>query len=135
MKRGSIVLSRGDRIVSLVWTGTREPRALPAGSWHMRTTRIERTKGKTHWFISSTSPHGEPLDLPAGKTTRAEVSPIVVFRGKATRKGRTLQLGFAITGKDKRGLSIYRNYKRVPVRYDVRGRGGRILHSGRMNYG
>jgi hypothetical protein len=50
------------------------------------------------------------------------------------KKGR-LQLGFGIQGADGRGLSVYRNDKRVPVTYKLLARKGRVLASGGMNYG
>jgi len=130
-------MTSGARSASLVWSGdAAEPRALPAGTWRVRTTRIERvTKAGEHWFVSSTSPHGQELELENGKTAKLEVSPVVMFAAKAQRQGRTLQLGFAITGKDRRGLSVYRNKKRVPVRYEVTDKDGNVLSSGRMNYG
>jgi hypothetical protein len=145
MARGSVVLSSpGRRDVALVWNGKAdakrpEPRALPPGKWRVRTTRIERTKAGEHWFLSASSPHGQKLELEAGKPAHVEVAAVVVFNGKAARKGNGLQLGFTITSRDPggghRGMSIYKNKKRVPVLYEVRDTDGKVLSSGRMNYG
>ena len=44
-------------------------------------------------------------------------------------------LGFGITDAHKRGLSIYRNDRRVVVTYKMFAKDGRVLKSGRMNYG
>ncbi|MFQ5506492.1 MAG: hypothetical protein ACE5F1_17115, partial [Planctomycetota bacterium] len=71
----------------------------------------------------------------AGKTTRIELDPSVHFEGKARFKGQRLMLAFAIRGGDGRGLSIYREFKRVPVRYRILGKKGRVLAKGRLNYG
>jgi hypothetical protein len=45
-----------------------------------------------------------------------------------------LTLGFGITTKDKRGLSVYRDGKRVPVIYKVFDKKGKVLAQGTMNY-
>ncbi|MHC4957726.1 MAG: hypothetical protein ACYTGN_05065 [Planctomycetota bacterium] len=51
------------------------------------------------------------------------------------RRGGGLQLGFSITGADGRGLSIYRNGKRVAVSYRLVDGNGKVLDRGPMNYG
>ncbi len=51
------------------------------------------------------------------------------------RKKGQLQLGFGIRGADGRGLSVYRNDKRVPVTYKVLSSKGKPLAWGKMNYG
>ncbi|MHC4450497.1 MAG: hypothetical protein ACYS0E_10250 [Planctomycetota bacterium] len=45
-----------------------------------------------------------------------------------------MTLGFGITTKDKRGLSVYRDGKRVPVIYKVFDKKGKVLAQGTMNY-
>ncbi|MHC4550974.1 MAG: hypothetical protein ACYTEZ_19665 [Planctomycetota bacterium] len=137
VRAGSVTLAgpRGD--VTLVWNGeTKErARALPPGVYRVRTTRVERTKDGTHWFISSTSPPRAPVAVRAGKTTHVRVGDTVHFESRVRRHGNELRLGFAIKGADGRGLSVYKDGRRVPVTFNVLSKKGRVLASGTMNYG
>jgi hypothetical protein len=133
-RTGSVVLAGPNSDVTLVWRegGTR---ALSAGTYRVRTTRIERRKKGVHWFLSSTSPPRERITVKVDHTARIEVGATVHFKCRVRRQGDRMQLGFAITGADGRGLSIYKNDRRVPVAYQVLGKDGRVLASGTMNYG
>lgn len=137
---GSLILAGPDGDVTLVWTDGEkgDTRAVSAGEYRLRTTRIERTKGGEHWFLSSTGPKQEAKSLRAGRTTQIDVADTVHFRGRIQRhpkqEGR-LQLGFSIQAADGRGLSVYKDDKRVPVTYEVLSGGGDVLASGTMNYG
>lgn len=135
LEAGSIVLAGPKGDVALVWTGPNQERGLPPGRYRLRTTRVERLKGKEHWFLSSTGPPGKAFDVEAGKTTRIEVPATVHFKPVVRRHGAKLQLGFSIVAGDGRGLSVYRDDRRVPVRYKVLDEDGRELVAGRMNYG
>ena len=134
-KAGSIVLQRGDRLLTLHWPKDDKDlrRRLPAGEYLLRTTRLEREKGGVPWFLSSTGPAKRKLHLKKG--TKLSIDDSVMFRSSARRRGGKLQLGFGITTKDKRGLSIYRDGKRVPVTYRVLDKKGKVLAQGTMNYG
>ena len=101
----------------------------------MKTTRIARTLGKSHWFLSQTGPPLPPRQLTPDKATNIDVGDSVHFTPRVQRKKGRLQLGFGIQGADGRGLSVYRNDKRVPVTYKLLARKGRVLASGGMNYG
>lgn len=120
--------------VTLVWSKGGK-RALPAGTYRVRTTRVERERGGMHWFLSSTSPPRESITIKAGRTVRVEVDDAVHFTCRARRKDDRIQLGFAIKGADGRGLSVYKNDRRVPVTYKVLAKDGKVLASGTMNYG
>lgn len=139
LEAGSIVLKGDKGDVALVWKQGEKghERALPPGPYYLRTTRVERVKGKNHWFLSSTGPQqGAAMKLKAGKAKRIDVAATVHFHAmmKPNKKG-AFQLGFSIKGADGRGLSVYRNDKRVPVTYEVLAKGGKVLASGSMNYG
>ena len=68
--------------------------------------------------------------------SRLEVGTTVRFKGLVRGfRGNNLLLGFQITGADGRGLSIYRDGKRVRVTYRVRSKKGKVLAEGAMNYG
>ena len=135
---GSLILAGpGGDVAALVWKFDDKDRrrALPPGAYRLRTTRIERMAGKDHWFLSSTGPPGAERVLKADKTARIEVGDTVHFAAKARRKGGRLQLNFAIRGADHRGLSVYKNDKRVPVTWRQLSKKGKVLASGKMNYG
>ena len=131
---GSIVLAGPDGDVTLVWRKG-GARALPAGTYRVRTTRVEREKGGVHWFLSSTSPPREGITVKARRTVRLEVDQAVHFEPRIRRKGDRVQLGFTIKAADGRGLSVYRNDRRVPVTYSVLSKKGEVLASGTMNFG
>jgi len=125
--------------VTVVWAGESGPRArhLRPGSYRLRTIRIEREHEGKHWFISSTGPAGKPRELAAGKALRIDASAEVHFEGVVRRKGKgkELQLGFSIKSAAGRGLSVYRDGKRVPVTYELLARDGKVVVSGPMTYG
>lgn len=138
IETGSVVLARGDRRITLAWKKGDDSRrrALPAGSYRLRTTRVERVdKDGTRWFVSLSGPGGRKLRIATGKTNRLVIDTAVHFKGKVKRRGHRLQLAMAITGANGRGLSIYKNGKRVAVDYKLLDAKGRVLARGRMNYG
>lgn len=125
--------------VTLVWTDGEKDQArpVPPGSYALRTTRVERTQGGVTWFISSTGPAGDAMALRAGATRRIAVTDTVHFEAMVQRAGASgaLQLGFAVRAADGRGLSVYRDDRRVPVTFEVLSKAGKVLASGTMNYG
>ena len=116
--------------------------ALPPGKYRVRTTRIVR-----EGFILSSAGAPEPsfvVDDPrkgpartmdVAETARLEVGDVVRFAAHAKRKGTKLQLGFGIKGADGRGLTVYKDDKRVPVTYRVLAQDGQVLAEGTMTYG
>ena len=132
-----MILQRGDQLVSLVWSAKDKDRrrALPAGDYRLRTTRIEREKDRAWWFLSSTGPAGRKIQVAPRSPTKLTIDDTVVFKGNARLHGNKLQLGFSINGPDKRGLSVYKNGKRVPVTYKVLNNKGKVIARGQMNYG
>lgn len=130
-----MVLAQGDRMLAVVWKkGDRDlRREVPAGDYTVRTTRIERMKGKQWWFVSSTGK--TKLVVEKNKTTKFIADDAVQFRGNANVRDGKLQLGFGISGADKRGLSVYRDGKRVPVTYRLLDKNGKAVAKGTMNYG
>jgi hypothetical protein len=132
---GSAVLAGPDGELTLTWDAKTTERALPPGEHRVRTTRIEREKDGVHWLVSQAGKPEPELVVKEGEAARLAVDETVRFEGKAKRHGRALQLGFSITGADGRGLSVYKNDKRVPVAYKVVGAHGDVLAEGTMNYG
>ena len=134
---GTIFLRGPDGDVGLDWKKDDESRerALPPGAYHLRTVRVEHTSGKDHWFVSISGQHGPKYKLCQGDTTKIAVPTKVKFKAHARRRGGEVRLGFGITDVNRRGLSIYRNDRRVVVTYKMVSRDGRLLKSGKMNYG
>ncbi len=138
---GSVVLARGDRLFTLVWsskdTAKTRRRALPAGEYRVRTTRIEGQKDGAWWFLSSTGPAGEGRKVRVTKrdATKFSIADTVVFEAIVRQHRGKMMLGFSIAGTDGRGLSVYRDGKRVPVAYKILGKKGKTLAQGTMNYG
>jgi hypothetical protein len=120
--------------VTLVWQKG-GVRALPAGIYRVRTTRVEREKGGVHWFLSATSQPREQYTVKAGRAVRIAFDDTVHFEPRIRRQGDRMQLGFTIKAADGRGLSVYKNDRRVPVTYKVLAKKGAVLASGTMNYG
>jgi hypothetical protein len=132
---GSVVLSGRGGDVQLVWTKEKRTWSLPPGAYRLRTSRVEREKDGEHWFLSSCGPPNKPFALEA-KEHRLDPGDTVHFQGmfRGWKQDR-LVLGFAIRGADGRGLSIYRQDRRVPVTFEVLDKSGDVLEQGRMNYG
>ncbi|MGQ0612684.1 MAG: hypothetical protein ACT4PV_02885 [Planctomycetaceae bacterium] len=134
---GSLILKGPQGDVALVWSETSAGAscAVPAGEYRLKSSRVERMAEGTHWFLSSTGAPGQPIALAAGKTLRIAAGGAVHFKGTAKRHGAELQLRFSIQGADGRGLSVYRDDRRVPVLFKVLGAKDAVLAIGSMSYG
>jgi len=128
-----ILIGSGRPVTVRVGNGKKAP--VPEGRFLLRTVRVQREKDGVAWFTSSTGPGGKPTRVRAGETTKVNLDPTVHFEAQAKRDKGELRLGFAIRGADGRGLSIYRDWKRVSIRYEVLDASGKALAGGRMNYG
>lgn len=126
---GTAVLAgpAGER--TLVWDPKGPAPELPLGTYRVRTTRILREN-----FLISSTGMPEPSLAVTGKA-ELKLDETVRFRCRATRKGEKLQLGFNISAPDGRGLSVYKDDRRVPVAYKVLGKDGEVLAQGKMTYG
>ncbi len=132
---GSVVLSGKQGLVRLTWKKGQREHYLSPGDYRIRNLRVVEKKGKETWFLSSTQPRGRALQVEAGSPLHLRLTRGILFGGKARWKGRELMLGFGLRDSQGRGLSIYRNGKRVPIRYELLSSSGKRLQSGEMNYG
>jgi hypothetical protein len=134
---GSATVVRGDRLYRLAWPldDKDKRRMLAPGKYIVRTTRIERKKGESTWFFSASSPKGRPLTVERTGRTKLALSDRLMLKGHAKPKGKGLQLGFGLRCTDGRGVSVYRDGKRIAVRYRVLDKNGNTLAKGAMNYG
>lgn len=136
---GTVVLAGKDGEVQLAWTKDEKGRArpVPPGEYRIRTVRIERERDEIVWTISQAGPNGRTLQLEKGKTLKLEFEELIVFRIVKTKRKQknVLRLGVSLTGTDRRGITIYRDGKRVPITYLFRTETRRIIWRGKMNYG
>lgn len=112
-------------------------RALPAGTYTLTGYRIVRKdEAGKEWFISATSGHGiRKIQVLSGKVSRVTLDDAIMVTCRAQPKRGVLRIQMAIQGEHHSGLSIYRDAKRIPIRYAVRNRQGKTLTSGAMEYG
>ena len=115
--------------MTLVWDPKGPAPEAPPGKYRVRTTRISREN-----FLISAAAGPEPA-LTVKDKAELKVDETVRFDGHARIHGKKLDLGFSIKGKDGRGLSVYKDGKRVPVNYKVLAKDGAVLAEGTMNYG
>ena len=131
----------------LEWNGDDRPsdrdrtaglRALKPGRYSVTGYRISRTNDKGEdWFISGILPrHGRAIQVTPGKIIRLAFTPDITIacRGHAAPDGR-FAVRAMIAGKDRSGLSIYRNGKRISMAYKISAADGEKLEAGKMNYG
>lgn len=138
---GSAVLSGPDGEVTLAWDAKTTEYALAAGKYRVRTTRIVRE----NWIISSAGAPEPALtvrlcaqparSMDVAETAHLRIDETVRFQCSAKRKGAKLQLGFSINAADGRGLTVYKDDRRVPVTYKVLAKDGTVLAEGTMTYG
>ena len=135
---GTVVLEGPAGEFQLAWSGQEKSRmrGVPPGRYTIRTVRIERVRDGIVWMISQSGPGGRVVTLQADKVFRLEFKEVVAFRfvRRPLRPGR-LQLEFVLTGSDGRGISIYRNSRRVELVYKLRSASRRVVERGRMVYG
>ncbi len=139
LERGSghLVLSgeRGEFAPAWRASDVERARGLPAGRYHLRTARLERELEGTHWCVSISGPPAPSLTLDAGRTRVLSVDGGIHFAAQARAEEGEIKLGFSIRSADRRGLSIYRDDRRVSVSYAVRAPSGEVLRTGTMSYG
>lgn len=126
---GSAVLAGPEGDVTLVWDPKGPAPEAPPGKYRVRSTWIARD----NWIISASA--GPEPALTVKDKAELKVDETVRFDGHAKLHGKKLDLGFSIKGKDGRGLSVYKDGKRVPVNYKVLAKDGAVLAQGAMNYG
>jgi hypothetical protein len=123
----------GDAVYRLAWTDaeSERPRAIPAGTYRVVGYRIQRVdENGTPWHLSATGNSIAKLTLTPGATGQVDIDATVHVK-KRFHAGR---VAMAITGQ-KAGLTIYKEGKRIPVRFRLADGEGTELAAGKMNYG
>jgi len=134
---GSVVLMSGDRLVRVVWPlgGEDKRRVLAPGKYTVRELRFEHTHKGAHWFLSSSGPPYQKVEVAARGGTKLVIPDEITCTTKAKRKGAQLNISFAMGAKNGHGITIFKKSLRVPVTYRVLDKDGRELAAGKMNYG
>jgi len=134
---GSVVLQRGDRLLRVVWPlGARDQRrVLPPGKYRLRELRIERKKGEAIWFVSSSGPPYQPLQVSAKGLTKLTIDDGLVCKLNVKPKGEKLTIGFKMRAERGHNITLFKNGKRVVLTYRVLDAKGKQLAQGTMNYG
>ncbi|GEM_PF-4913386 len=122
----------------LSWSGKgrarRDPRVLPAGTYRLRTYRIERVEKRVHWHISATAATLQKIEIVEGKVTRLDVDPRIHLASQVTGKRGAIKITGA-GGASGAGLTIYRSGARIPMEYRLLGGDKTVLETGSMEYG
>ncbi len=134
IQHGEIFLrSKAGAVYRLVWDSAQKPRAaraLPAGSYVLQGYRMTRDA----WFISSTGGR-QTVRVEAGVTTALDVDPKIGVKLRAFRVRGKVSVQLGVTGHDRKGVSVYRNGKRVDLNYTLATDKGTELASGTLEYG
>ena len=132
-ERIQVVLADGEGTRSLVF-GEGATHSDLSGDFRLRSVRFAKRHEKHAWMLSTTAPPKARLRLDPTKPRVIKGAPVLDFVGRAQSKPGELFLGFTLACR-KRGVTIYRDARRVAIGYRVLDGKGRALRSGRMNYG
>jgi hypothetical protein len=139
--RGVVLLRAQDgRLLRLSWDEEPRPpedrqdrrRSLPAGKYALVGYRlIERDDSGTIWHLSASAPSIRSIELRADQPNELAIDATIHVAGRLG----TEQLGIAVQGEKRSGLSIYRDGKRIPIGYELLGPDGETLGQGKITYG
>ena len=134
---GAVVLRSGDRLLRVVWpVGQKDRRrVVPAGKHAVHELRIERTHKRAHWFLSSSGPPYQHVQVAAKGRTDLVISDRLTCRTVARRHGDELRIAFGMNAATGHGITVFKNYLRVPVTYRIVDKEGKEIAAGKMAYG
>jgi hypothetical protein len=107
-------------------------RALPPGDYRMVGYRLTRkaASGETWWASASAQPI-RLLTLRAGETTAVAIDPKVLVRARQSRT----TVNVDVRGENRSGLSLYRDGRRIELRFRLLDPEGTARASGTIHYG
>lgn len=128
LEEGEIFLRREDQVYRVVWSKKEKARGrvLQEGQYTLLGFRAH--KGK--WLLSAAGGR-DKVRLKAGETTELVLDLSVKIEFKAQRKRDSISLGMGILGDREKGVSLYREGRRIRIGYRFAPGGA----SGPMNYG
>lgn len=136
-KAGSVVLRSGDRLLRVVWPLDAKDlrRELPPAKYAVHELRIERIHERTHWFLSSSGPPYQKVEVAAKGRTSLTISDALTCTTKAKQVGQELRFSFGMRAATGHGITVFKDYLRVPVTYRILDKQGKEIAAGKMAYG
>jgi hypothetical protein len=111
-------------------------RALPPGKYTISGYRvIRRDHEGREWFISATGPNIRRIELQPNQHHHVELSETINVNCKARAKATGVAIQMTLFGEQHSGLTIYRDGRRIPMRFVVTSASGAQLAAGSMDYG
>lgn len=127
----------GDRRLRLRWEpkGDRE-RALPAGTYEVTGYRHVATgQDGAEWIWSTTAPVYRELTVKAGQTVHLDVRRKIVIEARAFTKKERQRVALVFRAEQRLGNTLYRNGKRIHIRWQCLDEHDHVLSEGKMRYG
>ncbi len=107
---------------------------MPAGTWHVRNYRIEKTHEGVEWFLSGSASPGPAIEIKEGEESKLEIDETVRLKVRTQRHQGKVMIQFGIAGNDGVGLSVVRDNARPVPKWRVTS-GETELASGDCSYG
>jgi len=134
---GSVVLARGVARVRVVWPlGAKDVRReLEPGPYRVRAAAMERKVGSALWFATMSGPPHQPFVVGERGVSKLVIDDRLKFTGQAKRDGKLWRLSFKFRAWSGGGVTVFKDGKRIAVSYRVLDKDGKLLASGKTNYG
>lgn len=132
----------GGKKIRLVWQKTKEKvpdqrRAVPPGKYLVLHYTLSRQDDKGNkWFLSGTGHRIRQFVVHKRHKTMVSMSDSIQLKPHVKLKDDgMLHVGVAVWGEHHCGLTIYKDGKRIPIRFRVTDRNNRQIASGALKYG
>lgn len=133
-KRGAALLRASDgRLLRLSWDepASERRRALAAGRYELLGYRLVTESDGSTWHISGSGLRSVTLEFMHGGTHMLVIDPSLRLEERLQSDG----VQVALLGHERAGVSLYKDYKRVPLRYRRLDEAGVSLAEGKLDYG
>lgn len=137
--RGSVLLEDAShRAWRLSWeeNSNAKRRALPPGHYSLQNYRVIRRDSKgSEWYLSGIPQHAPRITVRAGVEQRLEIDDTINVPCQTKPHEGGWLIMAPISGANHSGITIYKDGKRIPLRYRISDAAGNEIASGAMNYG
>lgn len=140
-EEGSVFLKNEEgKVLRVCWEsrvgvapGKFRTRKVPTGVYSVIGYRaIRKDSSGATWLISALGETSPPVQIRAEQETKIPVSDTIFVSCQLRPRG---QVGMMFAGEGRSGLTVYKNWKRIPVDFKITGPTGEELASGRIAYG
>lgn len=108
-------------------------RLLPAGEYTLVGYRaVRQDRQGVAWMISVIANGGPRVSVSSGQPAKLPISDTIYASAQLRPKG---QVGMMLAGEGRSGLSLYKNWRRVPMNFRIVDANGVVRASGRITYG